>query len=555
MGSLFSRIYISMSAAFIVIAYISYLGLGVINERRLVNYIDTVAKGTFILVAEGASRHEGLKQQKWIEIVERLTGLEFKLTTPSESDLSSSQLKQLNQARVFIQASNSKTHLVDIFAIIPAKDGKSSDGKSPDSKYPIKILSTQVKDINESLSRLTALLILNDLGRFPKNKRDQRLIDIKGLYGFDIKTLPINEAALTSNQRQRLKNRDTVISLKDSIIEPNIHVYMSLGNSGNLLELGPIPLFNWYPINLLILIGVLVLIFMAGASYFSVRPLETRLKLLSYEVSRLGSKKKLARVSITGSDAITNLASHINLMSDQIEQLLENQRDLTLAVSHDLKTPIARLKFRLTDIEDEVEALNNIKSKNAFNESLSGARKDIFQLESLLQEILSYAELERDDRTINISKFNIKPKLEKLIDDLSVLHPNIEIKLDNHLNTISADSSLLSRAIENLTTNACRHAKSRVLITSQIVDSMFEISIKDDGQGVPIEHQHKIFEPFYRIDSSRNIKSGGTGLGLSIVERIMKLHSGKSTYKLLDNSDYASEFMIQWPTKKEHSDK
>lgn len=555
MGSLFSRIYISMSAAFIVIAYISYLGLGVINERRLVNYIDTVAKGTFILVAEGASRHEGLKQQKWIEIVERLTGLEFKLTTPSESDLSSSQLKQLNQARVFIQASDSKTHLVDIFAIIPTKDGKSSDGKSPDSKYPIKILSTQVKDINESLSRLTALLILNDLGRFPKNKRDQRLIDIGSLYGFDIKTLPINEAVLTSNQRQRLKNRDTVISLKDSIIEPNIHVYMSLGNSGNLLELGPIPLFNWFPINLLILIGVLVLIFMAGASYFSVRPLETRLKLLSYEVSRLGSKKKLARVSITGSDAITNLASHINLMSDQIEQLLENQRDLTLAVSHDLKTPIARLKFRLTDIEDEIEALNDIKSKNTFNESLSGARKDIFQLESLLQEILSYAELERDDRTINISEFDIKPKLEKLIDDLSVLHPNIEIKLDNHLNTVSADSSLLCRAIENLTTNACRHAKSQVLITSQIVDSMYVISIKDDGSGVPIEHQYKIFEPFYRIDSSRNIKSGGTGLGLSIVDRIMKFHSGKSTYKLLDNSDYASEFIIQWPIKQEYSDK
>ncbi len=519
-----------MLLAFLSIAFAAYVGIAQVNQYRLSEYLDQVAKGTFTLIAEGLARHEGVKQLQWLEAVKRLTQLDLSIKSLAALPLSSGETSQLLNQHFLIKA-NHKEELALIYVKVPNQSHLYLSGK--------------LKDINEPLSRVTALLILNELGRNPKETRLQVLKQLQSRFGFPIAKVDIYQSGLRGSQINRIKKGDTVVLLESTVSDqPKIFVYAPYGNSGDLLTLGPIPLFNWYPKNLLALLGLLAISLAAAMSYLCVKPLEGRLKKMTEQVSSLGLRGQFSKIDVKGSDAISDFARQVNQMSLQIHSLLENQRELTLAVSHDLKTPVARLKFRMAELEELLSDYMDPIGLPDCEQTVNGIYRDIKQLESLLQEILSYASLDRINNNMEQSPFDLGVETQTLASELSLTYPTLTITQPVAPFTAFGNPQLIRRAIENLLSNACRYASGTIEICLKQTSNLYIVTIIDDGPGIAEQQAQKIFEPFYRIDSSRNSKSGGSGLGLAIVEKIAHLHHGQA--RLLKSS-HGATFEICWP--------
>ncbi|MCK5921453.1 MAG: hypothetical protein KAG66_10970, partial [Methylococcales bacterium] len=188
---------------------------------------------------------------------------------------------------------------------------------------------------------------------------------------------------------------------------------------------------------------------------------------------------------------------------------------------HELKTPVARLRFAH-------EMLREQPDKSDQKRYLQNIDRDLGELESLIDELLTHARYDRADYPIHPDRHGLLDWLESLLLEFSDLFTQLKFNLniDAGIETARFDQRAMSRAIRNLLSNAVRYAKSKVeLSVTQDTDRLY-FRVDDDGCGVLEADRLKVFEPFVRLDSSRQRGSGGTGLGLSIVKRIVERHGG-----------------------------
>jgi two-component system, OmpR family, sensor histidine kinase RstB len=525
MRSIFFRIYSGMLLATLLIIALLYTGFQQYNQYRLNTYLDNVAKGTFTLIAQGIARHHGEKRQEWFEVVKRLTGLNLTLSSQRPQALDTGQLKHLRSGEMLIRP-DLGDKVATLFVAIPGEDNL--------------FLSTEIDDVNEQLSRVTALLILNDLGRHPKLQRDKELIKLQQNFGFSLTLSDINIAPLDATQLRRVKRGDIVVSLNDTTFDnPYIQVFAKYGNSGKLLILGPITLFNWFPSNVILLLGFLGLVLLALCSYGLVRPLERRLQVMEVEVDKIGTALAPS-VPVQGDDAISRFALRVNSMASRIQGLLEEQRELTHAISHELRTPVARLKFRL-------ETLNSPASEDKRQQAIDGINKDLNELNTLIDEILTFASLDSGSANWNQQPLNIKQMLDNLANETSLLSPHLHIKVntDTSTDTVTGVEHLLNRALQNLLLNATRYARENVHVSFNSSTTDYELRVADDGTGIHEQDRERVFTPFTRLDKSRNRASGGFGLGLAIVQQVAQWHQGSV---VLGRSELGgAEFIFRWP--------
>lgn len=528
MRSIFFRIYSGMLLATLLIIALLYTGFQQYNQYRLNTYLDNVAKGTFTLIAQGIARHQGEKRQEWFEVVKRLTGLNLSLSSQRPQALDAGQLKRLRSGEMLIRP-DLGDKVATLFVAIPGEDNL--------------FLSTEIDDVNEQLSRVTALLILNDLGRHPKFQRDKELIKLQQDFGFSLTLSDINTAPLDATQLRRVKRGDIVVTLNDTTFDnPYIQVFAKYGNSGKLLILGPITLFNWFPSNVILLLGCLGLVLLALCSYGLVRPLERRLQVMEVEVDKIGTELAPS-VPVQGDDAISRFALRVNSMASRIQGLLEEQRELTHAISHELRTPVARLKFRL-------ETLNSPASEEKRHQAVEGINKDLNELNSLIDEILTFASLDSGSANLSQQPLNIRQMLDNLANETSLLSPHLAIKVNADASTeaVTGIEHLLNRALQNLLLNATRYARAKVQVSFNSSITDYELRVADDGTGIPEQDRERVFTPFTRLDKSRNRASGGFGLGLAIVQQVAQWHQGSVE---LERSELGgAEFIFRWPKLK-----
>ncbi|WP_390615320.1 ATP-binding protein [Maricurvus nonylphenolicus] len=525
MRSIFFRIYSGMLLATILIITLLYAGFQQYNQHRLNNYLNDVAKGTFTLIAQGLARHQGSKRQEWFEVVKRLTGLNLALSSQKPETLTSAQIERLLLGDMIIRP-DLGDKVATLFVSVPGEEQL--------------FLSTEIDDVNEQLSRVTALLILNDLGRYPKDQRDKALVSLQKTFGFPLIVSELKTTTLDATQLRRVKRGDIVVTLNDTTFEaPYIQVYAKYGNSGKLLILGPIALFNWFPSNIILLLGFVGLLLLAVCSYGLVRPLERRLQAMELEVDKVGTELAPA-VSVEGDDAISRFGLRVNSMAMRIQGLLEEQRELTHAISHELRTPVSRLKFRL-------ENLNSPISEEKRQQTIEGINKDLNELNALIDEILTFASLESGSLNFSPQPLNINQLLDNLINETSLLSPHLSLNIDAQTATtdVMGIEHLLNRAIQNLLLNATRHAKTQVQLSFTSNQHNYEIRVADDGTGIPEQDRERIFTPFTRLDKSRNRSSGGFGLGLAIVDQIAQWHQG--SVALAHSELGGAEFIFTWP--------
>ena len=222
-------------------------------------------------------------------------------------------------------------------------------------------------------------------------------------------------------------------------------------------------------------------------------------------------------------DEIGELARQLQLSGIKIQELIKKQKDLLRDVSHEVRTPLARLQIATETLQFDAgdkRALNQIKD-------------EIFIIDQLVQDLLHLSHFDRPSKSHQIENFKVNTLVDEFIERSKILASTKNLSItSSSTNTNNVDVKgnkfLLDRALDNLMSNAIRHSpnNSEIEIKTEIDNENCYISISDQGEGVIEESLEKIFEPFHRLDTSRNRETGGFGLGLSLVKQIVELHKG-----------------------------
>jgi two-component system osmolarity sensor histidine kinase EnvZ len=249
------------------------------------------------------------------------------------------------------------------------------------------------------------------------------------------------------------------------------------------------------------------------------RRLTRPLELLSKATTTVGKGGKKIVPEDNGPDEIITLARNFNRMSHEVSELLENRTTLLAGMSHDLRTPLTRIRLAL-----EINAPSNNSNFNSQLES------NIEEMEQLLDQALLLARgIDKKEPLKHLDLVNLLSTLASQLDaDWLMEHPDsqshVGFEKDQSIGPSlirSLPEQSLLRVLRNLLENALRYGNGNpVTLRVTLQDDAPLISILDRGPGIPEEQLETVFRPFYRLEDSRNIKTGGSGLGLAIVRQL-----------------------------------
>lgn len=242
------------------------------------------------------------------------------------------------------------------------------------------------------------------------------------------------------------------------------------------------------------------------------------LQSLSRVADEFGAGKLSARARMRPSASIYPLAERIDHMADRIEELLVSQKNLLHSVSHELRTPIARLEFAF-------ELLDARTDDPALKKRIAAMEGDLSELNSLVNELLGMARLD-SGQALLLETLDVAGLLRTVEASLPPAQLALRIDCAPEVGEMRADARLLGRALSNLLRNAQKYASSTIQVTARREGARVTIAVEDDGPGIPVEEREHVFEPFYRLDRSRDRATGGFGLGLSIARKAVGLHGG-----------------------------
>lgn len=298
-------------------------------------------------------------------------------------------------------------------------------------------------------------------------------------------------------------------------------ILYKLKKSRGVLHIGPLATSDEL-INIAWLIEILSFLFLAIVIFIWHLLLWRKLVGLESMADKFGAGNMEARVSEKYYARVGNLNQSFNKMADQISQLISQNKQLLHAVSHELRSPISRLRCVVDLVETSV---SKPKQQNYINDM----SEDITELENLVDEILNYSYLESLNHNIQRRSLSLDKLLGNSLSKWKrETGTDIRLHCDEDM-FAEIDSVLFLRAVGNLVTNASRYCTSVVEISIEKPNNQNTIvlHVDDDGPGIKHKEREGIFEPFARTDFSRARETGGYGLGLAIVHQIVKQHRGE----------------------------
>lgn len=248
-------------------------------------------------------------------------------------------------------------------------------------------------------------------------------------------------------------------------------------------------------------------------------PLLRRLSLLRKTAQAFGAGDLQARITTDKHSYIHTIEQDFNRMAQRIEQLIADNKLLSRGLSHDLRTPLARLRFGL-DVLEEAD-LNAGQQRN-----LAHLNRDLIAMESLVEALLNYARLEQAVIAFSPQPIQLAAFVNRLRDDFYRGQVELFVAPSVQNQIVQADPEYLSMLLHNLLQNALRYGGGAVQIGMQLVDGQLHLQIEDDGPGIPPAERTSVLQPFYRGEGGNQAisVSRGHGLGLAIVERIAQWH-------------------------------
>ena len=312
------------------------------------------------------------------------------------------------------------------------------------------------------------------------------------------------DRALSKSLKERIKFSHT---FNTTISSNKVIIYVQLPNKVLLTEISKKRLYSSTTYIFIAVMLVSSLLLLSLAIFFLRRQISP-LKELSNAADAFGKGDTFYALKPRGADEVRQVTHAFLDMRERIRLHIEQRTNMLAGVSHDLRTPLTRMKL-------QIEMLSS-------NEDKIGLKEDVNQMEQMLEAYLSFIK----EKELEIS---VKSDLSKLVGSIILdAKRNDDIILPKKIETIDAKVRIndLRRAITNLTSNACRESKI-VEISLIKKDKNALIIIDDNGPGIKKEDYTSVFKAFYRIENSRNLSTGGLGLGLTIARDIARSHGGE----------------------------
>lgn len=266
----------------------------------------------------------------------------------------------------------------------------------------------------------------------------------------------------------------------------------------------------------------------AVGCYPLARQITRRLEHLQRRVEAFGAGNLGARADVQGKDEVARLAASFNAAASQVEALVEQEKRMLASASHELRSPLARVRMAV-----ELLAAAEPARRQAL---VDEASRDIEELDALVEDLLASVRARGEARRVAV--------------DLGALVKEEAARFDLEANTTQCsfrgDPRTLRRLVRNLIENARTHGKGAVVTVSTLVaQKQVRILVEDEGPGVPEAERDRIFEPFYRPAGHDESAHGGVGLGLSLVRQIAEHHGGRAWVEARPGG--GSRFLVELP--------
>jgi two-component system, OmpR family, sensor kinase ParS len=368
-----------------------------------------------------------------------------------------------------------------------------------------------------------------------------RLKEIEATFRIEHRVVPKAEAAddwfMSGSEKERLVAGD--IAFRDRPGGGQVYL-RNLKDGSGVLRIEWVGLYEYLTLYYTIIVALVTL----GLSLILlrwVRPLYRDLENLTDAAGRLGEGDLAARAAVGRSSLVEPIAGAFNAMTERIQRLLTSHRDLEQGVAHELRTPLAQLKFDLELARTSATA----EEREARFASMS---RDVADLEELVNELLLVANLRQappySPKAIP-ARVLIDDVIRRAKDEMRARGREVAIEPPKNIpETLHCDGKFLARALVNVVRNAVLHARSRVVLTVEQAAGRTTVHVDDDGPGIAPADRERLFAPFTRAESSRDRETGGVGLGLAIVRSVAEWHGGSA--RIQDSPLGGARVSIAW---------
>lgn len=375
----------------------------------------------------------------------------------------------------------------------------------------------------------TLQLIDARLADTPAAEREGAVRDLAAVLGIPIRLLGSDEVVA----RNALRDKPSATFVDGS--GDTFYLYQSAALE-ELIYLGPVAL----PADSALLQLV------SPAFYFGVfvlaslwlRPLLRDIDVISSAATRFSADYREPAQTTGRTSELTVLAANVDAMSSRLSGLIQNQKELIAALSHEMRTPLARIRFALAVADRDAD--------KTLHKRLEAVNADVQEIDELIATMLDYARLDHPDLSMSWQAVPTDAFADEFERRYANQGKTFWVESRQAPATIDMDRRLMTLAISNLLSNAMRYAQEKVRLTLEASGEEFAIAVEDDGHGVPNAERDTVFKAFTRLDDSRTRETGGYGLGLAIVARIAALHGGSAAVDTAPRL-CGARFRIAWP--------
>jgi signal transduction histidine kinase len=271
-------------------------------------------------------------------------------------------------------------------------------------------------------------------------------------------------------------------------------------------------------------------------------PLRRDLRALEDSTLKFGDRNWSFDAAIPPRSPVASLAAAFGRMARRIDGLIGSHKDMANAMSHEIKTPLSRMRF-------EIELARSAETREAILQHLDHLNTDTAELNAFVTATLEYAVLERAEVALNIGQHDFTLVVPAVTESVrrsarSDLMLSYDVAHDTH--KVMCDAHLIETVLRNLLYNATRYAKQRVHVSFKIAADSYHLYVEDDGPGIPAPDRERVFGSFVQL-SARSTSHTGFGLGLAIVKRAIEWHGGAAR---VDGSPLGgARFMVEWPVR------
>lgn len=404
-----------------------------------------------------------------------------------------------------------------------------------------RLFGDPLDDIARRQAAAQIFLLEQYVDQAPSDEWLARLNNVREVSEVRYDLLPLAQAAeaLGAGQRAELERGAIVIDVagKSFYRRVDLDGERYIGSQDEVLHAQNLPIDTGQALKMELLRYVIVAIALLVPIALWSRSHWQGLQSLSRMADEFGAGKLSVRAHLKPSDTVYPLGERINHMAGRIEALMESQRSLLHSVSHELRTPIARLEFAL-------ELLDAKARDPELSRRIAAMEGDLSELNQLVKELLDMSKLD-SARSLQGATVEVDALLRDCCATLPPSPQQVACELAPSLGTVEADARLLARAVGNLLRNAQKYAQGQIVLSARRSPEQIEIAVDDNGPGIPEQERERIFDPFYRLDRSRDRATGGFGLGLSIAQKAVVLHGG--TLRVESSALGGARFVILLP--------